>query len=115
MNKLDLTPVSSLVGPLAGRHMMRICAAMRVGYGGGHQARISEGFPERCRLEAETEGGRVVHAGMACAGDWRSESVGSGDDLSGAQRHLEGHGETERMEARAADWTGSHRALEALH
>ena len=114
MNKLDLTPVSSLVGPLAGRHMMKICAAMRVGYG-GHQARISEGFLERCRLEAKTEGGRVVQVGMVCAGDWRPESVGSGDDLSGAQRHLEGHGEMERMEARAADWTGSHRALEALH
>lgn len=82
---------------------------------GGHEARISEGFPERCHLEAETEGGRVVHAGMACAGDWRPESVESGEDLSRAQRHLEGHGEMERMEARAADWTGSCRALEALH
>lgn len=79
------------MGPHAGRHMMKTRAAMRLGYG-EHQTRVSEVFPERCSLKAKTEGGRVVQAGTARAGDWRPEGVGPGDDVSGAQRHLEGHG-----------------------
>lgn len=71
---------------------MNTRAGMRVGYE-ERPTRVSEVFPERCSLEAKTEGGRVVRAGTACAGDWRPEGVGPGDDISGAQRHLEGHGD----------------------
>ena len=35
----------------------------------------------------------MIQAGTVCAGDWRPEDVGPGDDISGAQRHLEGHGD----------------------
>ena len=44
----------------------------------------------------------MIQAGTVCAGDWRPEDVGPGDDISGAQRHLEGH-ELEKMEARVAE------------
>ena len=41
-----------------------------------HESGVSEVFPERCSLKARTEGGRVIQAGTACAGDWRPEGVG---------------------------------------
>lgn len=93
--------------------------ARRVGYC-EHRARVSNPgcgsmksvkMPDRCSVSANTQGmkGRrlwvtkvfqVFQAVMVCSGDWRPESLGPGDNFSGSQKDLEGHGEMIKEEVR---------------
>lgn len=90
-----------MVGRHAGRHTVKTRAAMRVGYG-EHQTRVSKVFQKDAASKPRPRMGGVVQAGMARAGDWRPEGVGPGNDVSGAQRHLERPREIEGWKARVA-------------